>query len=451
MFFSRAITDVGGAASGAAAMTSNLLAGFAMGGPMGLAIGGINALIAAIKEEKTASAEVAKVMLQEQKDFEAAVRKSSKALRDRKLAQEGKSPESEDLKVSAKDLQAKQLEQQAKLNALLARQDALLKQKKDLETKGPTDKTLPLVTQLDNIDAALGPVNDQIQSLKDSIPELIKGADTVGADALGVAGDDIKKATADLLAAEKLLREARGDAYMAGEFPGVMGYDDAHAKSQKGIVDQKTGDDAAKRLSGADAASFDEGNFNLEGQVKATDQQDKLLASVESTTAAAATMGSIMGQAFAGMATGQLTLIEGMKQMVNGIVQIIAKAMIQFEVEAAIAAVKGAQSASMVPFIGPILAISAAAAVFGAMMSYQPSASAAGGFDIGNYNPITQLHAREMVLPAELADNVRNMTGSGGNTYVINALDSKSFYQALRANDGALIKVLDRAAAEGRF
>lgn len=62
-------------------------------------------------------------------------------------------------------------------------------------------------------------------------------------------------------------------------------------------------------------------------------------------------------------------------------------------------------------------------------MSFLPAA--AQGYDIpSGINPITQLHQREMVLPAQLADNVRPMTG-GGDTHVYNiaALDAPSFHR----------------------
>lgn len=58
------------------------------------------------------------------------------------------------------------------------------------------------------------------------------------------------------------------------------------------------------------------------------------------------------------------------------------------------------------------------AAMAAAAMAYAPAASAAGGFDIpAGVNPVTQLHAKEMVLPAKYADVIRNVAdgeGSGG-------------------------------------
>ena len=42
-------------------------------------------------------------------------------------------------------------------------------------------------------------------------------------------------------------------------------------------------------------------------------------------------------------------------------------------------------------------------------------AMAQGGVDVPpGVSPMTQLHPREMVLPANLAENVRNMSGGGG-------------------------------------
>jgi hypothetical protein len=53
------------------------------------------------------------------------------------------------------------------------------------------------------------------------------------------------------------------------------------------------------------------------------------------------------------------------------------------------------------------------APAFGQSMSAAALAfSAAGGFDVGNFAPMTQLHPREMVLPARLADPIRDMVAN---------------------------------------
>ena len=60
--------------------------------------------------------------------------------------------------------------------------------------------------------------------------------------------------------------------------------------------------------------------------------------------------------------------------------------------------------------------------------------SAAGGYDIpGGVNPIVQTHAREMILPASLADPMRNMlAGGGGGGHTLNF--------NISANDGASVR-----------
>lgn len=89
----------------------------------------------------------------------------------------------------------------------------------------------------------------------------------------------------------------------------------------------------------------------------------------------------------------------------------------------AYAAAAGAyQSASQIPYVGWILGPIAAATAFVAVEAFGASVpSAAGGFDIpSGLNPLTQLHSREMVLPASLAEGIRGMVANGnspgGNT-----------------------------------
>jgi hypothetical protein len=97
---------------------------------------------------------------------------------------------------------------------------------------------------------------------------------------------------------------------------------------------------------------------------------------------------------------------------------------------AAVAAAGAAEAMASIPYVGPALAIAAAAETFAMVQGYQSFAVAAGGFDVpAGISPLTQLHPQEMVLPANLAENVRNMTGGGGNTviHINGALDAKSW------------------------
>lgn len=69
-----------------------------------------------------------------------------------------------------------------------------------------------------------------------------------------------------------------------------------------------------------------------------------------------------------------------------------------------------------IPVVGPALATGAGAAAFATVSGLAGNiASARGGFNIpAGVNPLTQLHEKEMVLPAHIADPMRNMLAGGG-------------------------------------
>jgi len=116
-------------------------------------------------------------------------------------------------------------------------------------------------------------------------------------------------------------------------------------------------------------------------------------------------------------------------------------------------AASGAFSAvAGIPFVGPILAPVAAATAFAAVMAFDVF-SARGGFDIpAGLNPVTQLHEREMVLPASIADPLRaGLAGGGrpaGGDIHIHAIDAASFQRLLMDNKSALARAL-RGAHRG--
>jgi hypothetical protein len=90
--------------------------------------------------------------------------------------------------------------------------------------------------------------------------------------------------------------------------------------------------------------------------------------------------------------------------------------------EAAMAAGAAASSVAGIPVVGPEMAAAAYSETMAMVMSGLSVASARGGYDIpAGVNPLTQLHEREMVLPAREADAVRDMAeGAGGGSGVVN-------------------------------
>ena len=98
------------------------------------------------------------------------------------------------------------------------------------------------------------------------------------------------------------------------------------------------------------------------------------------------------------------------------------------------------------PVMGPAAAGPAAAgeAVVMSMASMIPAAE--GGYDVPA-NTFAMLHKREMVLPAHLADNVRNMASGGGGGPIVNiyAQDAKSFTDQLKDNGSTLNSMMKQA------
>ena len=127
----------------------------------------------------------------------------------------------------------------------------------------------------------------------------------------------------------------------------------------------------------------------------------------------------------------------------------------------AAAAAASAYKAMSGIFPAPLWGIAAGAAAFTGVMAFEGMASAKGGYDVpSGVNPLTQLHEREMVLPATYADPLRSMLnaysdgggspagvgGGGGDTHVyhiqIQTLETRAMERLLSANPGAVQAVI---------
>lgn len=93
------------------------------------------------------------------------------------------------------------------------------------------------------------------------------------------------------------------------------------------------------------------------------------------------------------------------------------------------------------PFLAPAMALAAAATVVGFIGKI---ATASQGFSVpSGVNPITQLHQEEMVLPADIANPLRQQLaggggGVGGPVIKVYALDARSFVDFARRNKNGL-------------
>lgn len=117
---------------------------------------------------------------------------------------------------------------------------------------------------------------------------------------------------------------------------------------------------------------------------------------------------------------------------------------------AAEAASGAAASQAAIPFAGPVMAAAAFASIMALVMGARSSIPAArGGYDIpAGINPLTQLHQEEMVLPAHLANPMRDLLASGGGGGMIvniHATDAQSVKRLLFNNKAAVADALKAA------
>ena len=88
--------------------------------------------------------------------------------------------------------------------------------------------------------------------------------------------------------------------------------------------------------------------------------------------------------------------------------------------------------------------------------------SAEGGYDIpAGTNPMTQLHSREMVLPAQYADVIRGMAGDGGGggggggitinmPLSVQALDARGVDKVLMDRSSTIARAIAKEVRDGR-
>lgn len=112
---------------------------------------------------------------------------------------------------------------------------------------------------------------------------------------------------------------------------------------------------------------------------------------------------------------------------------------------AAVYAVNAMSSVAAIPMIGWAMAPGVGAAAYGAGLAMAGLSSAAGGWGEVPHDQIAQIHKKEMILPAQLAEGVRGMIAGGGpkgsgDTFIIQAADAKSFMDMYKRSGPEIIK-----------
>ncbi len=173
-------------------------------------------------------------------------------------------------------------------------------------------------------------------------------------------------------------------------------------------------------------------------------------------------IGSAFASTIQSLMTHQMTWSQAVKSMFSQtmsaiasfIAQYLEKKLAAFAIEKAInmAGIAGdsakagsgaASSVASIPYVGPVLALAAMAAVFAATIGMQSNVkSARGGYDIpSGMNPMVQTHEEEMILPKEQANAVRDMAdGRNAGGLTINATPMPGGFWMMHQNE--LLKVV---------
>jgi phage-related minor tail protein len=126
---------------------------------------------------------------------------------------------------------------------------------------------------------------------------------------------------------------------------------------------------------------------------------------------------------------------------------------------AATGAAKAYQAIVGIPYVGPVLAPIAAGVAFAGIEAFSGMISSArGGWERVPFDgAMTELHKDEMVLPAHIANPMRQMAmkgGQGGNAagpVHIHTTDPRGFKDMLRRNPGVIADAIKNANRRGHF
>lgn len=262
--------------------------------------------------------------------------------------------------------------------------------------------------------------------------------------------EDYKTETMDFVAeldARAAFERDRGAMSQQDYLARQQGFNDMRLQAEMDFIAQKI--EVAKLDPEANVVALEQleiQKLEIKRKYKALEGDLSRQLSLESTQQYRTLFGTIEGgwaNAIAGMMSGTQTVGQGLKAMFKSVVdsiigmlaQMVAKWLVQqllmlafgktmgastIATKAAEAGAGGVASMAAAPFPLNLTAPFFGAAMAAAAASFGVVASASGGFDIpSGVDPITQLHQEEMVLPASIANPLRESidagtTGGGG-------------------------------------
>lgn len=465
--FARALATIGAQGSQTSQIVGSILGGFAAGGAIGLAIGGVNALVGVFRDLNTTQTE--------------ALDKSTKWGEElnRQIQQNR-----DDLLLLWAEMEGGAVGG-AQAQAAIARRDAEAKVAEAKKVVLDLETRLQAIQKpgLDNLkDRALGQekLAEQIKAAQANVAAAEQyRAEVVAATSVKVQG--VRQAEARKVA-EQLAREEAGRERLAAE---------AHIWAWE---EQKAAEEAIEKISEAEERAREEERDaeeaalveSLEMEQYWADQRVKSIQeAAQEYERALAPIGNAFSTLFQDIALEQKSGLEAFKSFMAGLASYAINTLVQMGVQAAsakiakhaverpvkiaevtsaagVAGAEGAASLAGIPFVGPAMAASWLTTFPATVMSSMiPLASARGGWEVpafGSEFPAI-LHPREMVLPAKYADVMRGLaSGEGGRGAAapivnmnVSTMDARSFLRSFRGRKAELVTVLRELLRDGRF
>jgi hypothetical protein len=474
IYFAGALSTIGESSKGASAFVGSLLGGLAIGGPMGLAVGGVNALIGHIQGTQEAAEKAAEAS----KKWTDGLKKDVDSLNEQialfNAEMQGGAVGVEEYKAGRARLSA--AEKLTAANAELAAATAALagveeRRRVAAEAGVPgEDNTAALARQ-----AAAQRAVELAKEIRDSTN--INNENTVSTARREAALEQQKKATEALITAERelnatfaaqsdlaeksldALAKRATDSALAENAARVTALEKAPGHRFAGEIPGMT--PGAARQQSADAEWQDKAAaFQADLDTYAAQTQAQADATAEAWVSAGQRIGAALGDAFASGGTAAEKGATVAKAALSEVLSaVLAMAVKQITANAAVTATEAGKSQAGIPIVGPMLAAAAMTAMFASvqgMLTKLPSAR--GGWDVPEgIDPITQLHGGEKVLDKtrnRKLDDMLDGRGPGGSGITVNvngAMDADDVVRTLRRARNGVIGELNEWRRDRRM
>lgn len=490
-FLAADIASMGLSSKSAAGEVTAFIGAFAIGGGMGIAIEGVKILIKTIsevgEEEKKQAEAVKKLGKEVAESVAESMRKVRESFESKSATQTAWEAEGEKVRKKVKEIQ-EQIDELVQhgggvrdlMHSLTTGADG----KNDLFTvEGTEDKIAKLQAQQkalvdtyarakpdrDSTQGAEDAHKAEEQAKKDEKVEEQHNATMLGLQAELLDGEDklrleFEAKKQQIRDNEQLTEEQQNDQILAQQM--VLDSkiaklkDDRRKKEaadEQAFIDQITKNEQADLKKRDD---YEEHSFEAMAKVKRQlAEEDKRR--LGEAMANAEKLGASFADAFSSMIDGSESFTQAMVSMGKEVIKVILDIATKSIMASALKAGGEAATAEAgIPIVGPALAVGAMTAMIGTVMGLMSSLpSASGGFDIpGGVNPLTQLHEKEMVLPAHIAEPLRqNLAGGGGlggDVHMhVTAMDAGSFREWLSrpSTQTELVRSLAEMRKRGRI